>query len=402
MTQSNTASGPENPRVVVDSDALEIVRDVFGELAVETVPEEPHAHLRLTRMTVGIGPDESVDALLAEVRRRIAQQHGGWTPAMGKDREAFSPTTTGGYSNIMSHGPSPIPYRGGYSCPMTLRPTRPSGRFAEAMALEGGAGPFPIDPPTVDPIASDAFDPPAGGGVRIGWIDTPRVDLTIPPGQQRAAWEGHCVFVRDLIRQAAPNAEEPELRGVLNREGGRGDLWDVAVAMVDLVLNKGVDILLLPLATYTVDGLPPLLFNRALEAIGDRALVIAAAGNQLAKKEWKGDRCSTSSAWPAAYPWVRAVGALFDGRPSPLPTWVDAFTPGANFEARFFIGDVTIGEDTATTHFEGGASWAGTSFSAAHAAGLVAGRMAVDGITAAQAWASVLGDEQLPAVPDLP
>ncbi|MFT4294956.1 MAG: S8/S53 family peptidase [Micropruina sp.] len=403
MTQSSTATEPRYPRVVVDSDALDIVRDVLSTLSVATEAGEPDPDLRLVRLTVELDPDESLDALLAEVRRRIAERNGGWTPAIGKDREASSPMTAGGHSNIMSFGPgSPVSVGidGGHSRIMGVGgPAALHGGEPKIMGISPAKY---SDHPAVSDVgyqvtevqttATDDFRPPATGGVRIGWVDTTLAELTVPPGGTAQAWAGHAAFVRDLIRQVAPTAEEPILRGVLNREGGRGDLWDVAVAMVDLALREKVDILLLPLASYTVDGLPPLLLSRALEAISGSCLIIAAAGNHLAQQEWKRDRCRTSSAWPAAFPQVRAVGAQLDGSLSPLPAWVDAVTPGASFEARFFDGPVHIDDVVGDEEFHGAASWAGTSFSAAHAAGLVAARMTAAGLTAGQAWDALLAD----------
>ena len=405
MTQPNTATDPQHPRVVVDSDALDIVQGAMSELSVASHAEQTHPELKLTRLTVELDPDESVDSLLAEVRRRIAERHGGWTPVMGKDRDASAPIATGGHSRIMSFGPVAAGTHGGHSRIMGLGAPSPSGGQPKIMGLvshEHGTGTAGLnevgfDALTVDAEASDAFLPPVGGGVKIGWVDTPLADLTVAEGETAEAWRGHSAFVRDLIRQVAPNAAEPILRDVLNQTGGRGTLWDVAVAMVDLVRHEHVDILLLPLATYTVDGLPPLLLSRTLEVIAGECLIIAAAGNQLAQNQWKHDRCWTSSAWPAAFPHVRAVGAIFEDAPPQLPPWMDAVTPGATFEARFFNGPVLVGDNTEATGFSGTASWVGTSFSAAHAAGLVAARMSATGATPTEAWESLLldGERQL-------
>lgn len=403
MSPTN-AGQPEASRIAVDSDAVAIVRDVLDDLEIPVTEDQQHPELRLTRLALQLGPDDSLDALLAEVRRRIAQRHGGWTPAIGKDREASSPMTAGGHSNIMSFGGVSIStgISGGHSRIMGLGAPSPDlGDQPKIMALIPGR--YDQRPGVADigyrvlseeTTSSDDFMPPPGGGVKIGWVDTELADLAVPDGQVAQAWSGHSAFVRDLIRQVAPHAEEPVLRGVLTRKGGRGDLWDVAAAMVDLVLHERVDILLLPLATYTVDGLPPMLLSRTLEVIGGRCLIIAAAGNHLDQKEWKRDRCWTSSAWPAAFPQVCAVGALLEDTPSPLPLspWVDAFTPGATFEARFFRGTVHIDDVSGDASFAGAASWAGTSFSAAHAAGMVAARMSATGSSAREAWDALLAE----------
>lgn len=406
MTQTTAAKGPAYPQVVVDSDAASIVEEVLSSLTVTATAGEPHPELRLTRLTIELGPDDSLDALLAELRRRIAEQNGGWLPSIGKDREASSPMVTG-YSRIMSFTPTVVPVdaHGGHPRVVAVGgPSSAHGGIPKIMAIppaiyseSPGADDVGYEILSTSPAISDDFHPPVDGGVRIGWIDTELADLEVAPGGDAAdAWRAHSAFVRDLIRQVAPDAEEPVLRGVLKERGGRGDLWDVAVAMVDLVLHAKVDILLLPLATYTADGLPPLLLRRALEVISGRCLIIAAAGNQLVMDGWKRDRCRTTASWPAAFPQVRAVAARFDGPSHPLPQWVDAFTPSAYFEARFFTGMVRIEADTPATEFYGAATWAGTSFSAAHAAGLVAARMSATGLTATQAWDALVAEgEQL-------
>lgn len=406
MTQTTAAKGPAYPQVVVDSDAASIVEEVLSSLTVTATAGEPHPELRLTRLTIELGPDDSLDALLAELRRRIAEQNGGWLPSIGKDREASSPMVTG-YSRIMSFTPTVVPVEAHGGHPRVVAVGGPSsahGGIPKIMAIppaiyseSPGADDVGYEILSTSPATSDDFHPPVDGGVRIGWIDTELADLEVAPGGDAAdAWRAHSAFVRDLIRQVAPDAEEPVLRGVLKERGGRGDLWDVAVAMVDLVLHAKVDILLLPLATYTADGLPPLLLRRALEVISGRCLIIAAAGNQLVMDGWKRDRCRTTASWPAAFPQVRAVAARFDGPSHPLPQWVDAFTPSAYFEARFFTGMVRIEADTPATEFYGAATWAGTSFSAAHAAGLVAARMSATGLTATKAWDALVAEgEQL-------
>lgn len=406
MTQTTAAKGPAYPQVVVDSDAASIVEEVLSSLTVTATAGEPHPELRLTRLTIELGPDDSLDALLAELRRRIAEQNGGWLPSIGKDREASSPMVTG-YSRIMSFTPTVVPVEAHGGHPRVVAVGGPSsahGGIPKIMAIppaiyseSPGADDVGYEILSTSPATSDDFHPPVDGGVRIGWIDTELADLEVAPGGDAAdAWRAHSAFVRDLIRQVAPDAEEPVLRGVLKERGGRGDLWDVAVAMVDLVLHAKVDILLLPLATYTADGLPPLLLRRALEVISGRCLIIAAAGNQLVMEGWKRDRCRTTASWPAAFPQVRAVAARFDGPSHPLPQWVDAFTPSAYFEARFFTGMVRIEADTPATEFYGAATWAGTSFSAAHAAGLVAARMSATGLTATKAWDALVAEgEQL-------
>lgn len=403
MSQTDVEPSGTISRIAVDTSAAGIVREILAALEISVSEESRHPELRLTRLALTLQPRDSLDALLAEVRRRAAQQHGGWIPAIGKDREASSPMTASGHSNIMSFGPVSLAsgIASGHSRIMGLGAPSPdlSAESSSMMLIPGSLSQLPgLDGLgyrvlSEEPSGSDEFRPPPGGGVRIGWVDTELATLDLPEGTQANAWQGHSAFVRDLIRQIAPNAQEPVLHGALNREGGRGDLWDVAVAMVDLVLVKKVDILLLPLASYTVDGLPPLLLSRAIEVIDGRCLIIASAGNHLDQLSWKGDRCATTSAWPAAFPQVRAVGTHADDWALPLPPWVDAFTPGATFEARFFNGLVKIDDQTPEPiKFYGAASWSGTSFSAAHAAGLVAARMSTTGSNASQAWEALLAE----------
>ncbi len=355
MNATSVSTQGEPQRLAVDLPYAELVEEVLRDLGLCT-SSRPHAGIGLTLIDPHLG-DEPLDPLLAEVRRRLSACHGGWTPQIGKDRTASSTIITGGHTRPMANGLIPEP-----------------------------------DSPPMGSLA--AFSVPSGrAGARIGLVDVPKAEnLQLATGQSMPAWKAHSAFILDLIAQVAPDIPEPVVRGALDEDGGKGDLWEVATAMVDLVLDDRVDILLLPLACYTADGLPPLLMTRAIERIADKALIIAAAGNQLAQTGWLLGRCPTSSAWPGAFPQVQAVAGDFfgGGEAETRPPWLDALTAESRFSGAFFNGTVEL-EGRYDTQFSGHAVWAGTSFCAAHAAGLVASR--VDAHTSArQAWQALLDE----------
>ncbi|MFT3969126.1 MAG: hypothetical protein QM695_02330 [Micropruina sp.] len=340
---------------------------------------------------------ELLDGLLAEVRRRIAAIYGGWVPPLGKDREANT-------TLAMMRGGNPKPTS-------ILAPTEPT-------------------PEEVAQLETTSPAPAAVGAVRVGQVDTTLTDWTATaPGLM--AWQGHARFVRDIVEATAPGVVV-ETESALKAPDGTGTTWDVATAIAKLAA-AGVDILLLPLACFTTDGQIPLLLERAIAAVPESTLVIAAAGNQTLDPGWSAlGRGPTSPAWPAAHPRVKAVG----GNPPdleplaasvPIPPWLDAITTKIDFVGKFFTADVMVGEpteldiphadkddaenkdkgeeDKPVVKFKGSAKWRGTSFCAAHAAGLVAARMLAEpGRSAIDAWDALLSDEsslQRPPVTEL-
>ncbi|MCG8150434.1 S8 family serine peptidase, partial [Pimelobacter simplex] len=120
---------------------------------------------------------------------------------------------------------------------------------------------------------------------------------------------------------------------------------------------------------------------------GEETLVVAAAGNDA----------SSDRFWPAAFPWVVAVGSVDpDGAVSDYsnvgPSWVDVYARGRDLVNAFPQGSYTCYEPPhlgEVRHFDGLARWSGTSFSTPVVTGLVAARMSATGESARTAWAAV-------------
>lgn len=380
-------------QLIVDSVYLSLVADTLGDLGIGVAEVHPHDALGLSRVTLtgqaDDGPDRladwELDAVLAELRRRIAAANGGWLPAIGKNRTTGTVIGQGGHSRIM----------GGHPRIMGGEP-QIMGGHPRIMGAAVADDDFSDDEVAVTLLAvgpgaaglSDAGAPvPVADPVRIGLVDTAEVtEWTVT--EPVPSWRAHASFVRAVVEHAAPDAELI-VRPVLGEPDGTAPLWDVATAMLDLVVDDRVDLLLLPLACFTADGEAPLLIARAIERIGDRALVIAAAGNHLGDATWAKGRHGRSPAWPAALATVRAVGVEAMAE---RPPWVDVGTSAASFAGPFFTGPVTMPDGTrADAH--GAAHWSGTSFAAAWAAGAVAARMRNGSTSAPQAWQRLLAAE---------
>lgn len=415
MTQTpqphQAASRTDRPGVVVDTRHLHQVLEVLGkddlQLTVTATDHLPTLGLTRVRLSDSKGQlVEGMDGLLAEVRRRIAARHGGLVPPMGKDREIGSALTPmkGGNPRVTAAGTVPFP------------------PDSSDRALEAMSGNPKVTGTVPSPVSAE------GRTIRVGLVDTEFVeDWHVPDGGVQA-WQGHASFVSHIVEAACEGVQIVH-RAALTGGSGRGSGWAVACAITQLVA-EGVDILLLPLACFTADGQPPLLIERALLAVPESILVIAAAGNQTLDRGWSAwDRGPTSPAWPAALARAKAVGAdpaPFDG--PALQPWVDAVTADATFDGPYFDGAVIVGhfDGDATVDpagkvtvkhpdgteseqhftgavtvkagsifvaFDGKAKWAGTSFCAAYAAGLVANRMVANpGTTAVEAWDALLDE----------
>lgn len=315
-----------------------------------------------------------LDGLLAELRRQIAADCGGWVPDMGKNRRISSVT---GLPHPKSMG-------------------------------SGEVGNFPR--PADGPGPSVALASDAGQGVRVGLLDTPLCDhpdlagryvahggaldpATDEPLPLRA---GHATFVADLILRRAP-AATLQVRAVLDRETGTANAWHTARAMMSF-LDDEVDILNLSLGCHTLDGEPPLVLRRAIERLAPHLVVVAAAGNHGQLPGLVKGISRRSPTWPAALPQVVAVGAArpADLEPtnagffSPTLPWITCTAPGVGVVAAYQHALVNLPDGP--ERFSGYASWSGTSFAAATVSGVIAANTRPGEKTARQALDELLAD----------
>lgn len=173
------------------------------------------------------------------------------------------------------------------------------------------------------------------------------------------------------------------------------------VAAIEQLLDDGVpDILVFTFVADSRNGVGMHafddLYERRLKHLKGLAL-LAPAGNDY----------STQPMWPAAYPWVTAVGAL-DANCDRLADysnrgpWVDVSGPGTDLVNAFPVGSYQCVEpenNGAVRNFAGMARWSGTSFSTPTVAGMVAARASAAGVSAAVALEQLLTEARSQAVP---
>ncbi|MBK7722453.1 MAG: S8/S53 family peptidase [Austwickia sp.] len=233
--------------------------------------------------------------------------------------------------------------------------------------------------------------------VAVGLVDAPLIDhpYTTPSlvdGSVSPARPGptqghqyHGTFVAGLILRRAPHVQLRVQPIPALADGAQS--WDVARAMVALSARK-VPVINLSLCCLTEDDEPPLVFEQALKAIGDRSVVVAAAGNHA--KDTNQNPYACRPAWPAALPAVVAVGSIDQygklADYSPAMDWVDVFAVGDGVVSSLFVE----GRDGRSWPRYGRAS--GTSFAAADVTGEIA-NLILGGKTPAEARELVLGAE---------
>jgi subtilisin family serine protease len=307
------------------------------------------------------GPNKPLSRLMRLLYHDFRDAYGGWVPTMGKNRRV-------------------LPVTGAHT-------------------IEGGgAGTPSAAQPNLAPRAGEP-----GRGVRVGIADTALYANPWLAGSYQAApasmWEdqgsapeyavGHATFVAGLVLQRAPGATLEALR-VLGANA-EADSWDVAKDLV-LFARSGLDVLNLSFGCFTEDNRPPLVLSAALERIGSRVVVVAAAGNHGATTY------ARHPMWPAALEQVVAVGATdgAGGRPawSPDPElpWIDVVAPGEAVTSTYLLGKVDLRSDGGAPDepFDGFARWSGTSFSAAQVSGAVAAGVIPGETGASTALAQVL------------
>jgi Subtilase family len=259
---------------------------------------------------------------------------------------------------------------------------------------------------------------PAGGGkgVRVGisdtglqpgataahaWLanvagDPEPLGPILPSGQQSIPkYAGHGTFGAGVAACMAPGADV-YVNDHFTSSGGERE--DVIIQKLEQLIatDPPPDVVCLPAGTYTRKNWLPLSFSYFHEKHPDITLV-ASAGNESTNREF----------YPAAFPWVVAVGALATDQQhrawfSNYGDWVDVYALGEGMVNAFATGLYTYQEppkQPAQETFDGMAEWQGTSFSAPLVAGLIAEQMANSGMPAAAATQAVLERAQAHAIP---
>jgi subtilisin family serine protease len=210
---------------------------------------------------------------------------------------------------------------------------------------------------------------------------------------------GHGTFVAGLFQQADPGLDLQVIKA-LDTDGFAHEV-DVACAIVRSVeehLRPGGKLVLnLSLGADTVDDLPPLALEAALQIVrelesarGGEVLLVAAAGNDGAST-----RC-----WPAAFAEdddrVVAVAALTAaGAPAPWSTraeWVTCAAVGEAVMSTYVTGreDPDLDADPEVFGKNAWAYWTGTSFAAPQVGAAVASLARRTGMSLSDALRQVL------------
>jgi hypothetical protein len=266
-------------------------------------------------------------------------------------------------------------------------------------AWGGGGAPSPADA-----FASTKPTQPSEG-VRIGVLDTgvaadteqlhPQLfaHLTDPAGDldnldddgdgYLDSGAGHGTFVLGILHRLAPQAVL-DVEPVLGAHGFGDDL-SIALGASEI---KGA-VINLSFGGYTYDNMEPPGLRAALNLLGRKVVVVAAAGNHGSKDPF----------WPAAFPEVIAVAAV-DTRDlaSIVPAsftnrgaWVDICAPGVDIHSTYVHGTWPAGGGVKQHDFDGHARWSGTSFAAPHVAAAIATLAADKGISPRDAADAFVG-----------
>ncbi len=205
---------------------------------------------------------------------------------------------------------------------------------------------------------------------------------------------GHGTFVAGVVLRHAPCARIRAKR-VIGGDGV-GDELGMLRALAWLSEWGRADIVNLSAGCHTFDDRPSPVVERAVAALGPRAMVVACAGNHASDRPF----------WPAALKGVIAVAALDGGDRawfSDYGPWVNACAPGVGVTSCFvrFDGPRPKARGVDPDDFRGYATWSGTSFAAPAVAGAIAGLAAKEDLPAAEAAAKVLdpaGARRLPGL----
>lgn len=329
-----------------------------------------------TWRTTSTQTPDRLDDLLENVRQRFRATSAGWAPTMDTNRSLDAifgwPYIKGGTKKMTSAGPVSIPRAGQRPCPkVVVLDTRLYAHPALAGAYH-----------------ADAY--------REG--ETPTLSTA-----------GHATFIAGIIMQRAAGGAttvpiDLDFRTVLDEDAMNASSWDVAKKIAELQHDEDVAVANLSFGAAASRG-APLVLQRAIDRIGSKIVVVAAAGNNggIGEHELAGLEPNTPM-WPAALDNVIAVGA-HDGHGkaadfSPDVSWLDLMAPGVDVTSTFLPGRVKVvhrhedgrlvEEPDVVDFGDGWAQWNGTSFAAANVTGEIVALMNSHQISAPDAVAVLL------------
>ncbi|KAA1420260.1 S8 family serine peptidase [Nocardioides humilatus] len=260
----------------------------------------------------------------------------------------------------------------------------------------------PEEPPCAEPVPGMTTDGSAGDGVRISVVDTglwaqattssdtdwlagvtPADPLDVETVDPNAIHEyaGHGTFVAGIVRCLAPRAAV-EVEGALPNGGAVFESKICEQLHQALTDRSDPQLISISAGTHTRENMGLLGFEILAEnhglTDGTKGLVVAAAGNDNSRDEF----------YPAAFPWVVAVGALDEqgnvASYSNYGPWVDVWARGSNLVNAFPEGTYTCYEAPnkgQVRNFKFLAQWSGTSFATPIVTGAIAAQMSASGNT---------------------
>ncbi len=262
----------------------------------------------------------------------------------------------------------------------------------------------PERPPGNAPVPGMSADTSAGSDVRVSVVDTglwmqstthksttwmssvtaDKEDEEVLVGTTIHEYAGHGTFVSGVIKCLAPQAQV-EVEGALTH-GGAVSEYEICKQLQQAIDETDLPQLIsISAGTYTRKNLGLLGFELLMAAKGAddgvKTIVVAAAGNDT----------TCDPFYPAAYPWVIAVGSVDpDGKRSDFSNygpWVDVYARGRDLVNAFPVGTYTChypqNIDPVTgphvRQFDGMAKWSGTSFATPIVTGAIAAQMSATG-----------------------
>lgn len=344
----------------VTSDALGLTRwlvDGVDDIAATLAAADPALPAQVPAGSAAPG----VDVVLAALRARLRELAPGRDVLVDRDHD-ISTVFTGPHVKISD-------------------PELPPHRF---VPLDGAVvPPGSPDGPVIGVADAQVGEHTDLAGRVLGWHD--------PTGMASALALGHATFVAGTVLRRLPGARllcRPAL--IHGPEANRS--WEVAERLLDF-LRDDVAVLNMSFGCRT-DGGAPLPLRRAVERLGVRTVLVAAAGNVT-------DDGPETPVYPAALPGVVGVGAVDrEGDPTaitPMGWWVRLRAPGVDVPGPFPWCTEVDNADTGRPLDTGYASWSGSSFAAAFVTGEIARLMSERGLDAVAARDEVLAGRAVDA-----
>ncbi len=355
----------------VDPEGIE---PVIGADAIDRLGTPPDAVWY--RMTSVDDPLSMIDRLTSEgftaQPNHVFFAHTCATPCGRHPADAFDFVWSGASANPMRANPmraNPMranPMRANFSLLNSAVPAdAPSvgahklmgpGAHPKVLLLDSGLDAAATASMMVTSVTADVPDAPIQLGGALG---------TIAPDGFLDPVAGHGTFIAGLIEQRAPGCriEAPKVLDALGSVKESDVIDQITQALLNYqsdlpVSNRRELIVNLSFGGSTL-GEPEAMRSAVAAAISEGIVIVASAGND--------GTCLPQ--YPAAFPGVTAVGALDSIGPAPFTNygdWVDACAPGTDLVSRFFTfnGQFPTINTSDIDHFEGWATWSGTSFAA--------------------------------------